>query len=447
MGRSSRAGEVFKLLERYAKGNTGIACQAVNGLRWLDTQAGWELIRARAADRSCPFQDQAVLLLGHNDDPATRDLLLRLLSGGGDWSILGEAMTSARRLFGPEMMEPDYAVLQNDEAEMLDDYEEILDRVRDRGEPRRIFEILPNCLDGATEALAVGLRNRPELPLAEARSALESPSLITAGVAAHVLGQAGARASDAGAALETELASWLRGWRQMVLTGGKDDPHGVDPVETLLPYLRRMIWAAGRLGVARESLAEVAAARPEDLPYRPIRRDAVLALAEGKMTVESTDALESAALIGAPEVRADAVQVIARRDPKRAAGLSDRLLSDRVGFHRLTLDGGVNVDETLRSAARQLHYQGVVLPDLIDRGDVEVLAGVAEDRSLPEAARLGAVEGLAAMAREPAEDVLRRVGLRTDEDEEFRKAAWRGLRRSKRARQKAAGKQKAEVRS
>ena len=95
-------------------------------------------------------------------------------------------------------MEPDYAVLQNDEAEMLDDYEEILDRVRDRGEPRRIFEILPNCLDGATEALAVGLRNRPELPLAEARSALESPSLITAGVAAHVLGQAGARAIRCG---------------------------------------------------------------------------------------------------------------------------------------------------------------------------------------------------------------------------------------------------------
>ena len=86
----------------------------------------------------------------------------------------------------------------------------------------------------------------------------------------------------------------------------------------------------------------------------------------------------------------------------------------------------MNVDETLRSAAQQLHYQGVVLPDLIDRGEVEVLAAVLEDRSLPEAARLGAVEGLAAMAREPAEEVLRRVGLVTDEDEEFRKAAWRG---------------------
>ena len=70
---------------------------------------------------------------------------------------------------------------------------------------------------------------------------------------------------------------------------------------------------------------------------------------------------------------------------------------------------------------------------------------MAEDRALPEAARLGAVEGLAAMAREPAEDVLRRVGMSTVEDEELRKAAWRGLRRSKRARKTRAT--KVEVKS
>jgi ParB family chromosome partitioning protein len=75
---------------------------------------------------------------------------------------------------------------------------------------------------------------------------------------------------------------------------------------------------------------------------------------------------------------------------------------------------------------------------LIERGDVEGLAVVAEDRTLPEVTRLGAIEGLAAVAREPAEAVLRRIGLATEpeEDEELRKAAWRGLRRSRRARQK-----------
>jgi ParB family chromosome partitioning protein len=81
-----------------------------------------------------------------------------------------------------------------------------------------------------------------------------------------------------------------------------------------------------------------------------------------------------------------------------------------------------------------VHYQGVALPYLIERGDVAGLAAVATDRTLPEVTRLGAVEGLAAMGRGPAEEVLRRVGAAADEDEELRKAAWRALRRSKRVR-------------
>jgi ParB family chromosome partitioning protein len=89
----------------------------------------------------------------------------------------------------------------------------------------------------------------------------------------------------------------------------------------------------------------------------------------------------------------------------------------------------------LRDAARQAHYQGVVLPYLIRAGDVEGLAAVAGDRSLSEAARLGAVEAIAAVATDPADEALRKVGLDEREDEALRKAAWRGLRRSKRARE------------
>jgi ParB family chromosome partitioning protein len=80
----------------------------------------------------------------------------------------------------------------------------------------------------------------------------------------------------------------------------------------------------------------------------------------------------------------------------------------------------------------------VALPHLIARGDVAALAAVAEDRKLPEATRLGAVEGLAKLAREDAEARLVAIGKAETEDEELRKAAWRGLRRSKRARKKLA---------
>ena len=52
-----------------------------------------------------------VELLGYNDDPATRDLLLRMLADDEPRVILG-ALTAARRIFGRDSLEPDYAVLQ-----------------------------------------------------------------------------------------------------------------------------------------------------------------------------------------------------------------------------------------------------------------------------------------------------------------------------------------------
>jgi ParB family chromosome partitioning protein len=317
-----------------------------------------------------------------------------------------------------------------------------------------MFEILPKCSEKVRGELAAILLSRPEPPVAEARTVLDSPDPTTAGVAARVLGRAGSRAAaEAGPAVAKALVKWRTTWEEQrpdfVRTGtGQRAAERRKLAVSLTSCVRDLVWAAGRLGVAQNVLVEAAGARPDDPEYQPIRLAAVLAL--GSDTIEvfpgAVSALESAALLGDPEVRASAAQALARRDPNRAAALSDRLLSDRVGFHRLELDHTIAIDETLRSAARQVHYQGVVLLDLIDRGEVATLAAVAEDRSLPEAARLGAIEGLAAMAREPAEEALRRVGVPADEDEEIRKAAWRGLRRSKRARRQAPAR-KAEVSS
>jgi ParB family chromosome partitioning protein len=473
-GRSPRADEVFKVLERHAKFDSGVGGHALDGLRWIGTRGAWQIIRGCAADRGrVPWiRVNAIELLGHDKDPATRDLLLRLLAEG-EAPFIDEALRAARRAIGPESLEPDYAALRNGWAQSLDaydelrrrlldhpgpyflerrlagEYDEILRRVRDRGEPRRLFEILAKCADAVREALANVLLNHPEPPVAEALSALESPDPGTARVAAHVLGQAGSKATGAGAPVAKALAKWRKTWEEARPTFDRRDEEKAEGADRLTACVRDVVWASGRLGVATETLAEAAKARPDDSEYQPVRMAAVLALASSAPSPSVVAALEAAATVGAPEVRAAAAQAIAGRDPKRAVELAGRLVSDHVGFHRLTLDGRVIVDETLRSAARQVHYQGVVLADLIDRGEVATLAAVAEDRALPEAARLGAVEGLAAMARQPAEEVLRRLGLKADEDEEFRKAAWRGLRRSKRARQKADAPltRKAEVRS
>ena len=130
------------------------------------------------------------------------------------------------------------------------------------------------------------------------------------------------------------------------------------------------------------------------------------------MTPEVVAALETAALGGDPEVRA--VAAAGARPPRtrsgRGAGRAAPVRPGELPSARPSATGPAR-EAPSATAARQVHYQGVVLPDLIERGDVEGLAAVAEDRTLPEATRLGAVEGLAAMARGPAEDVLRRIGL------------------------------------
>jgi ParB family chromosome partitioning protein len=93
----------------------------------------------------------------------------------------------------------------------------------------------------------------------------------------------------------------------------------------------------------------------------------------------------------------------------------------------------------------QVHSQGIVVPLMSVRGDVAGLAAVAANRGFSEETRLGAVEGLAAAATEGAEAELVRIGQALDQPEELRKAAWRGLRRSKRARKKAAQRASAEA--
>ena len=79
-------------------------------------------------------------------------------------------------------------------------------------------------------------------------------------------------------------------------------------------------------------------------------------------------------------------------------------------------------------------------PTIAALRDVPVLmyTAVSDPAKRDEATRLGAVEALARMAREGAEAKLVAIGKGEKDNEELRKAAWRGLRRSKRARTKQA---------
>ena len=57
--------------------------------------------------------------------------------------------------------------------------------------------------------------------------------------------------------------------------------------------------------------------------------------------------------------------------------------------------------------------------------------------SMKENARLGAIEALARITNEEAEEIILKIA-QTEEEEDVKKAAWRALRRSKRYRDKRA---------
>jgi ParB family chromosome partitioning protein len=435
LGRSKHAEAAWRLLERLARGGGGVAHQAHKGLRWLDTAPAWAVLRSRAADSAAPHRVVAIEQLAHNDDPATRALLLRLVRE--EWSAAEEAYTAARKLWGPDALEPDEALVQNPNPHYLDGFDEALKRVCTRSSPSRIFAILPLCQDDdVRQALGRAVLSRKELPVAEAKGAIDSADPVVSGLAAHVLGRAGEAARGASKSVDAALARWWKTWLERRRDPSrKVDPDDDDsPERPIVECLGVVAWAAGRLGVGGETLAAMAKAPGADRDATDVRRSAVEALASSPARKAAVGALVEAAETSGPESRALAAQAVAEDAPEQVAPLAERLLADRSAFGRLARDGAPRLSGLLRQAARQSHYQGVALPYLIEGKDVEGLASVAGDRSLAEAARLGAIEALAALATEPADEVLRKIGLDDREDEELRKAAWRGLRRSKRAR-------------
>ena len=68
-------------------------------------------------------------------------------------------------------------------------------------------------------------------------------------------------------------------------------------------------------------MLSAAAVRPDDMQYRPIRQEAVAALASGKLADAVVKLLETAAIGNDPELRTLAADALGREKPAVAAKL------------------------------------------------------------------------------------------------------------------------------
>ncbi|MCB9548207.1 MAG: HEAT repeat domain-containing protein [Myxococcales bacterium] len=431
-----RAERIYKQLARLvAAPETGVAMSALTGLRWFGGTDAWRLILAQIEHDDWRLRERAADLLGYADDEAARAALIKRVRADDDWDVVQAAATSLRRQFGPDSLEPDFAFMISEFDDLDDDW---LRRVAEQGDAARILATLPEVpdefVDERVEPLVAALLERRPRPIAAAAAALASPHHRAGTVAARILGQGGAEASAHGEAIAQSTAKALADWqaRRARLEDARQTTD--EELEALTERLRQLVWASGRLGVAAEVVMQATALGGSAADARPVRAAALTALADGLGGEAALDALSAAATGPDAAMRTIAAAALAQRAPDRATALLERALDDRQSLDRL-LTGADPVAATavLRRAAGQVHAQGVALPYLVARADVEGLKAAADDAALDEATRLGAIEGLARVATAPAQAALAAVGAAAENDEVLRKAAWRGLRRAKRA--------------
>ena len=179
--KSAQAENIFRLLEKQAKGQGNLTQRALVGLRWYDTPSGWDIVRAKLGMKGYGWYVERIKAtaaeqLGYNDDPATRDLLLKTVRTVTDNSVALAAYASARRIFGKDSLEPNYTLIQNPQANSfvnnVSEDNGALEPVVKKGDALRIMEVFPNCPAQIQEQLESALLTRPNLPVKEAVASL-----------------------------------------------------------------------------------------------------------------------------------------------------------------------------------------------------------------------------------------------------------------------------------
>ena len=427
-----QAETIFKILKRLSKENTGLAESALVGLRFFGTAEAWALIRTRLKGGSWRIRQQVCKLLAFDQDPLAKRLLEKIILEDSDSDVVGSASESLRDLWGWDSLEPDYIFLQSPSSGLE---EETIPRLISRGDPERLISLLSKIEDRNQQKFSApiseALLSWEPLPVRAALENLESPHDPTGALAARILGRQGAEPQGA-EALERSLKACLE--RYIALQGLVDrgERSGAD-LKDLAERLSWLIWAAARLEGGDLLILQAAELGGRRVETRFVQEAAIHALAQGAGGEAALKLLSAAALGADAALRPLAAAALRQRAPQQAATLIEASLSDPQSLERLICDNEApQVQQALRGAAAQLHVQGISLPQLVKRGDVEGLSAALSQLELPRATRLGALEALALIATEEACAPILALARREEEEKALRKAAWRALRRARR---------------
>ena len=419
--------QILKILLFLAAGSGTAAQRALTGLRWLDVPEGWERIRELASKENAFIRD-AIAELGYDSSPASQDLLLKIIET--EESLAKRALESAKRSFGEESIKPETAWIKTQSNLHDPDLVAALNRIFEKASPAQIFEILGECEKEIRPSLIKHLLSLDPLPVDVATQSADDLNPAVVEASAWIVGRNG-NAKQA-KSLAKPLKHWLARVAELDAEMTFKNEYVDKRFDDSEACVKRLIWAMGVLGGGEADLAAIANSHSSQA-LTSIRRGAIDALLQSeKLPPAVSKTLSDLADDQDAYIRAGVAEILSKAPKANLDALAKQLLPDRVAFDRLAKRQPKEITDTLKEAAANTHYQPRTLEFLIKSADVNTLSSVAENDKLDLVARLGAVEGLAMVANKAAENSLVSVGNNENNEEDLRKAAWRGLRRSKR---------------
>ncbi|MFK7769216.1 MAG: HEAT repeat domain-containing protein [Mariniblastus sp.] len=425
---SANRDKILQTLLRLVKGGGSAAQRSLVGLRWLDAPEGWGKIREVA---SSPNDQQLIAIeqLGYDSAPASRDLLGNIISTQP--SVAVYALESAKRSYGIESIEPELVWLKSKTSTISDVLtSRAIDRICDNASDQQVFDLLAVCEDRIRQPLIEHLLQTDPLPVDVASESLDHTNATVVEAAAWIIGRSGQ--TKLSKSLAQPLDVWLSRTADLDAELTFKNEYADEKFDDFESCVKRLVWAAGVLGGSESTLAKIPLTYSSE-SFATIRRSAITALVQSApIPAAAIKTISSLAQDKDAEIRSGIAEIMSKSPKAKLDNLAKQLLPDRVAFSRLANRQATEIDSTLKEAVADSHYQPRTLSYLIKSQDVKTLASVAENSKLGLVARLGAVEGLAVIANAESEKILASVGNEEKNEEELRKAAWKGLRRSRR---------------
>jgi ParB family chromosome partitioning protein len=404
--------------------DAALAVAAARALRHIGGDVGRSRLEILLSPGgSSEVRAAAAEALGQLGDPASEAALARGLLDDDD-DVTEASHKALEKLFPNDRTRVALHALASHNTEVAEPAAAYLST---EGDAAELLPRLATLADATlAERLRFGLLRRPSLPAAALAKLFSSESAAAREGAAWLLGaRAGTGAASDGDAIGPALAAAATAaadrWRREAHARDGDARNAEAKAWS------RALWAGGRLGLAALAAPARAALASADAPAQ-VRAEAARTLGILKQAQDAS-ALAAAVRDREPAVRAAAASALAASAPAQLTAAL-KTPADPDALARFVRADAASL---AAPAARPLALRAALA-----HHETAALVAIASDGAADRAARLDAVAALGRAGGDAAAKTLSALAFDKSLDADFRKAAYRAMRRARRHDKRAA---------